>query len=65
MAVCIGLIAPGRTVLLIDIARYQGKPAAVIVTASTVVSEAEAWVVGSSCSATTKDVLTQAALGNP
>ena len=65
LAGCIGLIAPGRTVLLIDIARYQGKPAAMIVTAPTVVIGAEAWVVGSSCSATTKDVLVEAALGNP
>ena len=65
LAGCIGLIAPGQTVLLIDIARYQGKPASVIVTAATVVSEAEAWVAGSSCSATTKDVLTQAAVGYP
>jgi hypothetical protein len=64
LAGCTGLIAPGQTVLLIDIARYQGKPATVIVTASTVVSEEEAWVVGSSCSATTKDVLAQAALDN-
>jgi hypothetical protein len=63
LAGCVRLIAPGRTVLLIDIARYQGKPAAVIVTASTVVSEAEVWVVGSSCSASTRDVLTQAPLG--
>jgi negative regulator of sigma E activity len=64
LAGCVRLIAPGRTVLLIDVARYQGKPAAVIVTASTVVSEAEAWVVGSSCSATTRDVLTETALGS-
>jgi len=64
LAGCIGLIAPGRTVLLINIARYQGTPATLIVTAATRVNEAEAWVAGSSCSATTKDVLTQAALGN-
>jgi hypothetical protein len=64
LAGCIGLIAPGQAVLLIDIARYQGTPATVIVTAATGVNEAEAWVAGSSCSATTKDVLTQAALGN-
>jgi len=63
LAGCVALISPGRTVLLIDIARYQGKPAALIVTAATLVSEAEAWVVGSSCSATTKDVLTKTALG--
>lgn len=64
LAGCIGLVSPGRTVLLIDIARYQGQPAAVIVTAAAVVGAEEAWVVGSSCSATTKDVLNQAALGN-
>lgn len=64
LAGCIGLIAPGQTVLLIDIARYQGKPAAMIVTAPSVMSEAEAWVVGSSCSATTKDMLAQVALGS-
>jgi hypothetical protein len=65
LAGCIGLLAPGQTVLLIDVARFQGKPASVIVTAATVVSEAEARVVGPSCSAMTKDVLTQAALGYP
>jgi hypothetical protein len=64
LASCIGLIAPGRTVLLIDIARYQDTPATVIVTAATVASQAEAWVAGSACSATAKDVLAQAALGN-
>jgi hypothetical protein len=65
LAGCIGLLAPGQTVLIIDLARFQGKPASVIVTAATVVSEAEARVVGPSCSAMTKDVLTQAALGYP
>jgi hypothetical protein len=65
LAGCIGLLAPGQTVVAIDVARFQGKPASVIVTAATVVSEAEARVVGPSCSATTKDVLTQAALGYP
>jgi hypothetical protein len=64
LAGCIGLVAPGQTVLLIDIARYQGEPAAVIVTAATLASEPAARVVGSSCSATTKDVLAQVALVN-
>jgi hypothetical protein len=64
LAGCIELVSPDRTILLIDIARYQGKPAAVIVTAPTVVSEAEAWAISSSCSATTKDVLAHVALGN-
>jgi hypothetical protein len=65
LAGCVGLIAPGQTVLLIDIARYQGKPAEVIVTAPTVVSQAEVHVAGSSCSATNKDVVAQTALGYP
>ena len=64
LAGCLGRISPDRTVLLFDVARYQGKPAEVIVTAPTVVSDAEAWVVGPSCSATTKDVVTSAALVN-
>jgi hypothetical protein len=64
LAGCLGLIAPGRTVLLLDLARYQGTPATLIVTAATGVNEAEAWAAGSSCSAVTKDVLTQTALGN-
>jgi len=64
LAGCIGRIAPGETVLAIDIARYQGRPAVVIVTGATLVRNAEAWVVGSSCSATTKDVLQQVALGS-
>jgi hypothetical protein len=64
LAGCIDLIAPRQTVLLIDIARYQGKPATLIVTAPTAVSEAQALVAGPSCSATTKDVVTRAALGH-
>jgi hypothetical protein len=64
LAGCLGRISPDRTVLLVDVARYQGKPAELIVTAPTVVSAAEAWVVGSYCSATTKDVFTSAALAN-
>jgi len=64
LAGCLGRISPDRIVLLVDVARYQGRPAEVIVTAPTVVSDAEAWVVGPSCSATTKDVVTSAALVN-
>ena len=64
LAGCVGLIAPGQTVLVVDLARYQGQPAAVIVTAATVASEAEAWVVGPACSATAKDVLNHAVLGS-
>jgi hypothetical protein len=64
LAGCIALIAPRQFVLVIDVARYEGRPATVIVTAATVSSDAQAWVVGSSCSATTKDVLNHVVLGN-
>jgi hypothetical protein len=64
MAGCIGLIAPGQFVLVVDVARYEGRPATVIVTAATVSSDAQAWVVGSSCSATTKDLLNHVVLGS-
>ncbi|HUB41736.1 MAG TPA: hypothetical protein VMA72_23060 [Streptosporangiaceae bacterium] len=63
LAGCTGLISHGKTVLLVDVARYEGKPATVIVTAAAVGKGAEAWVVGPSCSATSKDVLKHAALG--
>lgn len=54
---CINLIAPGRLVLLVDLARYSGKPATIIVIAALAASPAEAWVVGSGCSASSKDIL--------
>jgi hypothetical protein len=57
LAACVSLIASGHNVQLIDLAYFQRKPATLIVLAATAVSPAEAWVVGSQCSATTKDVL--------
>ena len=57
LAACIDLIAPGRMVLLVDLARYNGVPATVIVIAALAGSPAEAWVVGSACSASTKDII--------
>jgi hypothetical protein len=54
---CLNLIAAARHVLLVDIARFKHKPATLIVVAATGANPAEAWIVGSSCSATTKDVL--------
>lgn len=64
LAGCINLIAAARTVLLVDAARFEHKPATLIVIGATVASPAEAWVVGSSCSATAKDVLAHTVIGH-
>jgi len=61
---CLNLIAAARNVLLVDIARFQHKPATLIVIAAAAGSPAEAWVVGSSCSATNRDVLGHAVLSH-
>jgi hypothetical protein len=54
---CIDAIVPGRTVLLVELAKFKGKDATIIVTAATKVLRAEAWVVGPLCSAAHHDVL--------
>jgi hypothetical protein len=64
LAGCIDLIAPGRVVLLVDLARYNDKPATVIVIAALSASPAEAWVVGSACSGSSKDILGHAILSH-
>jgi hypothetical protein len=64
LADCINLIAPGRTVLLLDMAKFDGKPATIIVVAALAASPAEAWVVGSTCSSAGKDVLDHAVLSH-
>lgn len=57
LAACIDLIAPGRVVLLIDLARYNDTPATIIVIAALATRPAEAWVVGSACSGSGMDIL--------
>jgi hypothetical protein len=64
LAGCINVIAPGRTVLLVDLARFEGKPATIIVIAALAASPAEALVVGSACSASAQDILAHAVLGH-
>ena len=61
---CIDLVAPRHMVLLVEEAQYEGTPATIIVTAASATSQAEAWVVGASCSASTSDVLAHVMLGN-
>lgn len=64
LAGCVNLIAQGRTVLLVDLAHYDGTPATIIVTQGSGTSRAEAWVVGDSCSATSSDVLAHISLAH-
>jgi hypothetical protein len=64
LAGCINSVAPRRTLLLVEDAKFEGTPATVIVTAATATSPAEAWVVGATCSENHTDVLAQAVLGN-
>jgi hypothetical protein len=61
---CLNLIAAARTVLLVDIANYEHKPATLIVLAAAGASPAEAWVVGDTCSATDRDVLAHTVLSH-
>jgi anti-sigma factor RsiW len=58
LAGCVDRIAGDRSVLLVDVARYEGKTAAVIVVGSQRSRVAEVYVVGTACSATTSDILT-------
>jgi hypothetical protein len=57
LSACVSRVAAGRTVLLVDIARFAGSPATVIVTAAQGASTEQAWVVGPGCSASGRDVL--------
>lgn len=59
---CLNLIAGTRRVLLVDLAKFEHRPATLIVVAATGTSPAEAWIVGSSCSATDSDILAHAVL---
>ena len=54
---CVTRIAAGSPVLLVDVARYQGRPATVIVTGPAGSAGQQVWVVGSACSSSRGDVL--------
>lgn len=62
LAGCVGRVAAGRTVLLVDVARFRGAPATVIVTAAQRPAAAQVWVVGPGCSRSAGDVLAHQAL---
>ncbi len=56
-ASCLDAVAGNRTVLLMDQANFEGKPATIIVTAQTATRASEVWAVGPACSASHPDVL--------
>ena len=62
LAGCVNRIAAGDLVLLVDVARYRGGPATVIVTKGPAGGPEQIWVVGPGCSASRSDVLKHAAL---
>jgi hypothetical protein len=60
---CVGRIAAGATVLLVDQAQYQGTPATIIITGPVSAGgPMQVWAAGSSCSSSGSDVLARQAL---
>jgi hypothetical protein len=62
---CVDRIDAGELVLLVDMARYRGTPATVIVTAVTIVGPDQIWVVGTGCSGSQSDMMTHATMAAP
>jgi len=54
---CVDAVAAGHTVLLVELANFEGKAATIIVVAAKAANHADAWVVGTSCGPLAKDVL--------
>ena len=59
---CVNRIAAGDLVVLVEVARFQGSPATIIVTEATGSAPRQVWVVGTGCSASRSDVLRESAL---
>jgi anti-sigma factor RsiW len=49
---CVGRVAQGKVPLLVDMAKYEGQPATVIVLPGARADRLDVWVVGPNCSAT-------------
>jgi hypothetical protein len=62
---CVSKVAGGRQVLLVDIARYQGKPARIIVVGTPPDGPGSIYAVGASCSASNPNILAQQPLPAP
>jgi len=56
---CVGNVANGRNVVLVDVAMFQGKPATIIVLGPATGGPGMVYAVGATCSATNKDILSQ------
>ncbi len=63
---CLNRIAAGNLVIIVDVTRYQGSPATVIVTEVSAPGPMQVWVVGTGCTASGSDTLahTQLASGS-
>jgi hypothetical protein len=62
---CVRRVTGGRRPALVDLARYRGRPAAVIVVRGGGPGMTQVWVVGEGCSATVSDVLAHTSLTSP
>jgi hypothetical protein len=62
---CVNRIAGGSLVLLVDVARYRGAVATVIVTETAETGPMRIWVVGTGCSASSSDVLAHTTAATP
>ena len=65
LAACVSHLSGGRQPMLIDIARYGNRPAAVIVVPAAGSPTVQVWVVGPGCSGQGGDVIAQTSLPAP
>jgi hypothetical protein len=57
LAGCVDALAEGRRPLLVDAAAYDGRPATIIAIQGAAQGQMDVWVVGSGCSAASRDVI--------
>jgi hypothetical protein len=55
---CVRRVTQGRTPMLVDVARYEGRPATLIVVPAVAADRLDVWVVGPACSATDTALVT-------
>jgi hypothetical protein len=65
LASCVNAVTGGQRPRLVDVARYQGRQAVIIVVAGTATTPARAWVVRLDCSASRPDEVAQVSLPGP
>jgi hypothetical protein len=61
---CVNRVAAGRNVLLVDVAKYEGSPATIIVVRAGSSGRAEVYAAGSGCSASKSDILASQSLAS-